>query len=224
MNTIKKKYLDQLLEDFQLMAEIVLSQIIKIGELLSTEDEFNKNLFKEVERNEKLIDGLDIKIKEEVISSIFLFLPRAIDLRSIVAYYDMSINLERISDITLNISRSIKNNNLKLKDCGQFKEIMKKMLTFAEQMIKNAVIAFTCNDSYMAYETIETDNKVDELYWEISEKLPETFKDKALSEQEIKNIIGISKISYNIERIADYATNIAESAVYLTEGKDIRHD
>jgi len=27
----------------------------------------------------------------------------------------------------------------------------------------------------------------------------------------------------NIERIADYATNIAEAAIYSIEGRDIRH-
>jgi len=37
------------------------------------------------------------------------------------------------------------------------------------------------------------------------------------------NITSINSISYNIERIADNATNIAEAAIYLIEGKDIRH-
>ena len=33
----------------------------------------------------------------------------------------------------------------------------------------------------------------------------------------------INSISYNIERIGDNAINIAEAAIYLIEGKNIKH-
>lgn len=223
MTSIKTKYLDQLSEDYKLLSEIVLSQIIMTKGLINPPDELNQNTFNEIERNENLIDGLDIKIKEEIISSIFLFMPRAADLRKVIAYHDMTIHLERIGDLTLNIVHSIEVIDLNLQDFEQFKEILLKMLKYAEKMTGNAVLAFTCDDSRLAYETIDRDNKVDALFWEISEKLSEVFKDRKLSQQELKNIMGINSISSNIERIADHATDIAESAVYFAEGKDIRH-
>ena len=223
MTSIKKKYLDQLSEDYQLLSEIVLSQIIATKRLLNSGNESNQDLFNEIERNENLIDGLDIKIKEEVISAIFLFMPRAADLRKVVAYHDMTVHLERIGDLTLNVVHSIKDVDLDMQDFEKFKEILLKMLKYAEKMTNNAVLAFTYDDSQLAYETIDRDTKVDALFWKISEKLSEVFKDRSLSQQELKNIMGISSISSNIERIADHATDIAESAVYFAEGKDIRH-
>ncbi|MGL5790204.1 MAG: PhoU domain-containing protein, partial [Bacteroidales bacterium] len=46
---------------------------------------------------------------------------------------------------------------------------------------------------------------------------------KQLSEQEITDILIINSIAYNIERIGDHSTNIAEAAVYLIQGRNISH-
>ena len=83
---IKDKYLDQLHSDFQLLSEIVLTQMIKAEELVY--DNHNKDLVDILKTNEKLINSLDITIKEKVINAIMLFTPRASDLRRLMAYHD----------------------------------------------------------------------------------------------------------------------------------------
>jgi len=194
-----------------------------VKDLINSNGEYNTDFFGEIERNEVLIDGLDVKIKEEVINAIILFSPRASDLRRIIAYYDMTIYLERIGDIILNTSRTLEKINLGMNGFETFVEMLGKMLKHAEKMTGNAVIAFDSDNSLLAYDTIAMDNKVDELYRKIAKKLPETFKDRSLSREELQTITGITTISFNIERVADNATNVAEAAVYLSEGKDIRH-
>jgi len=235
MNTLKEKYINQLSENFRLLSEIVLSQFVMVIDLLKSNGDYNTDFFSEIERNEILIDGLDTKIKEETINAIILFSPRASDLRRVIAYHDMTIYLERIGDIILNVSRTLEkinlgsdltgsnSNNSHMKNFETFVEILVKMMKHAEKMTANAVIAFDCDNSMMAYETIAMDNKVDEQFRKIAKKLPEVFMNKILSQEEVMNIMGINTISYNIERIADNATNVAEAAVYLSEGKDIRH-
>ncbi|MCL1942266.1 MAG: hypothetical protein FWF54_01760 [Candidatus Azobacteroides sp.] len=224
MTSIKSKYLDRLLEDFRLLSETVLLQISDARKLLSAQNnDSTGELYEEVEKNEIIIDGLDIKVREEVINAIFLFTPRAADLRKVIAYHDMTIYLERVGDLILNVVHSGKRMDLKLPGFEEFEELLSTMLKHSDTMVKNAVIAFSCEDNSMAYATISTDDKVDDLFKQISIKLAESFKERPLSEQELTNIMSINSISYNIERIADNATNIAESAIYLTEGKDIRH-
>ncbi len=211
------------MNDFQLLSEIVLSQISVTHNLLLSKEEPNPEIYEGVERNEIIIDGLDVKIREEVINATLLFTPRATDLRKIIAYHDMTIYLERIGDLILNVAHFTKRMDLNLSEFDAFKGLIDKMLNHVEKMVRNAVIAFSCEDNSIAYKTISTDDKVDELFKEVTEKLAEVFKNRPLSEQELKNIMSINSISYNIERIGDNATNIAESAIYLTDGKDIRH-
>ena len=221
MDTIKSKYLGKISNDFQLLSEIVLKQISIARQL--TDDQANNALFEEVSKNETIIDSLDVKMRDEVIQSIFLFNPRAMDLRKIIAYHDMTLYLERIGDLILNISKFFHQASLGDGIYKDFRKKLAKMLQYVEEMVRNAVFSFSCEDNTMAYTTISTDDKVDELFAEITHQLHETFKEKSLSSQDLQNITSINSISYNIERIGDNATNIAELAIYLVEGKDIRH-
>jgi phosphate transport system protein len=221
METIKSKYLGQISADFQLLAEIVLKEISVTRRILSRADD--QSLYDEIAKNELLVDSLDVKMREEVIHAIFLFNPKAIDLRKIIAYHDMTIYLERIGDLLLNISNFIRKIRPTSPLFDEFTKKIAQMLEYVEEMVRNAVFAFTCEDNSMAYLTISTDDKVDGLFHEITNGLYQSFQEKTLSSQDLLNIISINSISYNVERIGDNATNIAEAAIYLMEGKDIRH-
>ena len=220
--TIRSKYLDKLSGDFQLFSELVLKQLQITRQILEMdlrEGEFHI----EVEKNEKLIDGLDVMIRDEIINAIFLLSPKATDMRKLIAYIDMTFFLELIGDLVLNVSNFTKKTRFDQEPFIEFRAIMAKMLKTAEKMVKNAVFAFTCEDNTMARETIATDDKVDKLLSAINQKIQQSFTEKLLNSQDLLNIICINSMSYNIERIADNATNIAEAAIYLIEGKDIRH-
>jgi len=99
---IKDKYLEQLHSDFQLLSEIVLTQISLAASLLH--DNLREDVLLELKRNEKIINSLDTTIKEKVINAIMLFTPRASDLRRLMAYHDMTISMERVGDLIENIS------------------------------------------------------------------------------------------------------------------------
>ena len=222
MITIRSKYLDKLSNDFELLSELVLKQLQLTREIME-EDLKEGKTHTEVEKNEVLIDGLDVMLRDEIINAVFLFSPKATDMRKLIAYIDMTFFLERIGDLIQNIAGFSKKTRLDLPDFMEYRKILSKMLKLSEKMVKNAVFAFSCEDNTMARDTIAIDDKVDALQKEINEKIQQSFTEKPLSSQDLLNITSINSISYNIERIADNATNIAEAAIYLIEGKDIRH-
>ncbi len=222
MVTIRSKYLDKLSGDFQLLSELVLKQLQLTREILE-EDLKEGPIYAEVEKNEVLIDGLDVMIRDEIINAVFLLSPRATDMRKLIAYIDMTFFLERIGDLVLNVAHFSAKTRLDLDDFQEFRKILAKMLKSAEKMVKNAVFAFSCEDNTMAHDTIAIDDKVDKLLGEVNDRIQHAFTEKLLTSQDLLNITCINSMSYNIERIADNATNIAEAAIYLIEGKDIRH-
>lgn len=218
---IKDKYLEQLHSDFQLVSEIVLTQITLASSLLHQKPD--ELVLIELKRNEKLINSLDITIKEKVINAIMLFTPRASDLRRLMAYHDMTISMERVGDLIENITHLISDIDFTLDGFENYKKLLDKMFVKSGKMIKNAVFSFAGGSNEMAYETIYMDDKVDKLDKKIERKLAEGFGNEMHTTQSLVNIMNINSISYYLERIGDKAVDIAESAVYLIEGKDIRH-
>lgn len=221
MNAVREKFFSGITRDFEVMSKMVIKQIHLTQQLL--EDNRKEDTYTEIQSNERILDSLDVKMRNEVIRVIVLYSPRAGDLRKIMSYYDMTAYLERIGDLIVNISNFLKRIELSGETFPPFKKDMVKILSIAENMTQNAIFAFTCEDAKLARETIELDDLVDAFHHEIVRKLPVSHAGKNLQEQQITDILSISSISYNIERIGDNATNIAEAAIYLMEGKNIKH-
>jgi len=218
---IKNKQLELLLHDFELLSRTAIIQMQIATKLLH--DNTIESLYEEAESNEIIMDRLEIKVREEAVFTIFQFNPIAADLRKIITYQDITTNLERIGDILLNIIHFSRKTNLLLPEFETIRKQIDKMVEYASEMLRNAIFSFSNEDSHIAYQVIQEDDKVDELFHKIAVSLQDAFANRPLSKNEIQSIINANAISYNLERIGDSATNIAEATIYLTEGKDIRH-
>lgn len=221
METLKEKVFRRITDDFQVTAKVILQQIERICQLLVYDRQ--EQIFTEIEHNERIIDSMDVKIRNEVINTIVLYSPRATNLRMIISYYDMTAYLERIGDLLLNISHFLKKTELQGPLYKEYQNILSKMLEITANMTQNAIFAFTCEDIRLARQTIEADDEADRLFREIGESLPEYCSNRSLTSQEMTDVLCINSMAYNIERIGDNATNIAEAAIYLIEGKNIKH-
>ena len=221
MTTLKEKVLSRITENFEVMAKVVIKQINLTKTLM--EENRDEEIYTEINNNERIIDSLDVKMRDEVINTIVLYSPRATNLRMIMSYYDMTAYLERIGDLLINIAGFLRKIAIHNPLFGQYKENLLNMLTLTENMTQNAIFAFTCEDARLARDTIEMDNLVDACFHKIGSTLPQDCSGQPLDSQQITDALSINSMSYNIERIGDNATNIAEAAIYLMEGKNIKH-
>ena len=104
MPTLKEKVFSRITEDFQVLAKIVIRQLNLTKQLM--DDNHKEEIYTEINNNERIIDSIEVKIRNEVINMIVLYSPRATNLRMIISYYDMTAYLERIGDLILNVSHS----------------------------------------------------------------------------------------------------------------------
>jgi phosphate transport system protein len=134
----------------------------------------------------------------------------------------MTINLERIGDLVMNIAYTLES----LRDSHEYKamsDVIMNMLLSGRIMVEKSLLSFVNSDPDYAVWTIKNDAVVDEMNQKLlvnsisKARISEKTKEMLLSYSDLKNILT------NIERIADHATNIAEATIYSLKGTDIRH-
>ncbi len=221
MTTLKEKVFNRITGDFMVLTREVFRQIDLIEKMLDKNKD--EQVYQDIRANEHIIDSLEVKIRSEVINAIVLYTPRATNLRIIISYYDMTAYLERVGDLIMNMAHSLHNIDMQGPLFIEHRLQLEDMFQLAKSMIQNSINAFTKEESDLAKQVIELDNEVDEIYHSIGRDLPATQAGKTLTEQDLLDILAINAIAYNIERIADNATNIAESAIYLIQGRNIQH-
>jgi phosphate transport system protein len=223
MSTKKEQSILDIMSCFNEMADIVLAQLNLIERLMTLKDKTElQELNNSIKKNEIEIDKYEVSISDKFINAIVLYQPVASDIRKLVAVYRMTINLERIGDIVMNITYAVET----LRDTEEYKamsELILNMLLAGKIMVEKSLLSFVNSDADYAVWTIKNDSVIDEMNHKLlinsisKAKMSDKTKEMLLSYAELKNIIT------NIERIGDHATNIAEATIYSLKGTDVRH-
>jgi len=90
----------------------------------------------------------------------------------------------------------------------------------ARQMLRDALTAFVRADGALGREVCRADDEVDAMHNSVFRILVTHMMEDART---ITPSLELLLVSRNLERVADLATNIGEDAVYLAEGKSIKH-
>ena len=93
MPTLKEKVFSRITEDFQVLAKIVIRQLNLTKQLM--DDNHKEEIYTEINNNERIIDSIEVKIRNEVINMIVLYSPRDDHL---LLRYDRLSRTDRRSD------------------------------------------------------------------------------------------------------------------------------
>lgn len=179
----------------------------------------DRDLAERVIASDKTLNTLEIEIEQLAISLLALQQPMARDLRSIVGTIKVSGDLERVGDHAVNIAQSA----LRLADEGESitpSPELEDMARRARSMLADALDAFIRADGAKGRDVCKADDAVDALHNSVFRILLTHMMEDART---ITPSLELLLVSRNLERVADLATNIGEDAVYLAEGKQIKH-
>ena len=91
----------------------------------------------------------------------------------------------------------------------------------AESQLDRAIQSILKRDSAMAQKVVKGDHKVDELEHEVANFTVRLLALRQPMAVDLRNIIAALKISSDIERIADYASNVAKRAIALSQFPEV---
>jgi phosphate transport system protein len=165
------------------------------------------------------IDALEVEVEGLAVSLLALQQPMARDLRFIISAIKISSDLERVGDHAVNIAQSTQRLVAMRSNITPDPEI-EDMARRARHMLGDALDAFVRGDGALGRDVCKRDDVVDALHDSLFRILLTHMLEDPTT---ISAALELFLVSRNLERVADLATNIAEDAVYLAEGKTIKH-
>lgn len=156
-------------------------------------------------------DNFETLNEKAIVDLLALHHPVASDLRFILAASKINNDLERIGDHAVNLAQS------SLALAGMTRPLpplasLQEMTLVTRRMLADALDSFIHNDAEMGGAVLSMDDAADELNRTITREMTGLMRTDA---DAIEQAMELIRVSRNLERVADLATNIAEEVVFI---------
>jgi phosphate transport system protein len=165
------------------------------------------------------INRMEVLIDEECTRILATRSPTAGDLRLILSVIKVITDLERIGDEARKIATLAAHLAADRRRQEEHYELQ-LLAEHVQEMVRDALDAFSRMDPEDALRVVEEDKLVDEQYDMISRQCISLMMEDPRT---IRRFLDVTWVARALERIGDHAKNISEYVVYLVHGRDIRH-
>ncbi len=177
------------------------------------------DLARGVVENDRRIDEYEIEVEEECLHTLALHQPVAFDLRFVVAVLKMNNDLERIGDHAVNVAEQAQF----LASESRIDHVpfdLETMAQLVEQMLHKSLDALVNIDTEQAHAVRALDDQVDAIHRDMYDQVADAIRKHP---DQLEQLIHLSNVSRQLERMADHAVNIAKDVLYMAEGEIMRH-
>jgi len=199
-------------KDIRVMGNMVIHALEKSIKALQVLDKYQA---KAIIHDDILINNKRWDIEEKCVSLIATQQPVAKDLRELIAVITIVTDMERMGDHAQKIAKIIMRFDegetlpKPLVDIPQMADI-------ATEMLNKALESFLKKDVEMARKVCAQDDQIDALYYEVYKELMDIVIKKPDIVSSATHLIWVA---HDLERIADYSTNICERVIFLVTGE-----
>ena len=202
--------------------EQLASMLIRMGEIAQNTVSLSITSYiegihnpSEVETLSDTLSSMADNIEDRIFEVMLRFQPVASDLRILKSYMKISYDFRRYGRYAFDVSQICERLG-DIHNCKpSFKKIIMEMAEVTFSMISTSIQALKSHDAELAVKLSEMEKTVDEMYYKYLDKLIET---KTSTGPTISSLLVVRYL----ERIADHATYIGESIVYLATGEKIK--
>jgi phosphate transport system protein len=177
------------------------------------------DLAREVKIEEKAIDSWEVRIEHECVRILARYGPTASDLRRVIAAMRISDELERMADLAEHIANRARK-RAAIAETSPVPASLDALATAALAQVSDSLQALANDDAQLAQTVVREDRGVDQLRRSVLRELKDSIRNEP---GRVDTWLRLINTARNLERVADHATHIAETVVYLKEGDIIRH-
>lgn len=174
----------------------------------------------EVKNLERESDREELRIERQCLRVLALFEPVASDLRRMATILKVTRDWERIADLAARVARRAR----KLALAADGIPIPERLKTLARAVLEHSRLvydALAARDATVARAVIRGEAAIDRLHRQARKELKGSLQPDA---ETLDLWLQMLSTARNLERIADHASDIAQTIVYLEEGVIIRHE
>jgi phosphate transport system protein len=198
------------------MSERAESLVELAVDALLTRDEGKAQAVIEADRD---LDAMEVELETAALELLALQQPMARDLRFIVSAIKVTSDLERGGDHAVNIAQAAQR-LIAQHPAFTPHPTIEDMARRARAMLGDSIDAFLRADGALGRDVCARDDQIDAMHESVFRIL---LTHMMADPRTITPSVEYLNVSRNLERVADLATNIGEDAVFLAEGKNIKH-
>ena len=206
--------LEQIKELLVRMFEVVDEQLADALNVIQSRD---RDLATKVRTRDDVIDDLEMQIDRLAERALLTRPERPASIRFVMAAIKVNTDLERIGDHCRSIAKSAL--NIKSEVLNQHQRHFDRMIYSVRTMLYAAQDALFKGELSKAWDLVRDGHAVGRLHKETLDAIVTSSRSKRSFEMGAR----VYALSKSLERIADHSVNIAESALFLEEGIDVRH-
>lgn len=162
--------------------------------------------------SDDLLDQKCVALEERTLETIATQFPVARDLRLLYSLAHISMHMERMGDLAVNISKATRRTATR-RGPRTLYDLIRAQGNLVHRVLEAMLDAFEQNDLELAYKLKEMDEPIDHLFKQFFRELA-----RLQEEEDIEWASQMVLASRYLERIADHAVDIGERLVYMVTG------